>query len=69
MHQYMMVKLIHESHACWTVGSGLYGSTMITMEVNGYHQLVVTSVLQNIFFCAQQKKETQTGLEQVEEGE
>ncbi len=27
---------------------------------------LVTNILQNIFFCFQQKKETQTGLEQVE---
>ncbi len=27
---------------------------------------LVTSILQNILFCAQQKKETLTGLEQLE---
>ncbi len=26
----------------------------------------VTNILQNIFFCVQQKKETHTGLDQVE---
>ncbi len=35
-----------------------------TMEVNGYRQ--VTNILQNTLYCAQQKKETHTGLEQVE---
>ncbi len=29
------------------------------MKVYGYHQLFVTNILQNIFFCVQQKKETQ----------
>jgi len=36
-----------------------------TMEVNGVHQLV-TDILQNIFFCVQQKKEIHTGLKQLE---
>ncbi len=28
--------------------------------------VLVTNILQNMFFCVQQKKETHTGLEQVE---
>jgi len=36
-----------------------------TMEVNGAKQLVPI-VLQNIFICVQQKKETHTGLQQLE---
>ncbi len=35
------------------------------MEVNGDHQLI-TSILQNILFYLQQKKETHTGLERQE---
>jgi len=35
-----------------------------TMEVNGVHQL--QNILQNMFFCVQQKKEILTGLEQLE---
>ncbi len=34
-------------------------------QVNGYR--LVTHILQNIFFCAQQKKEMHTGLEQLKE--
>ncbi len=37
-----------------------------TMEVNGDHQLFDYSILQNIFFYVQQKRETHTGLEQHE---
>ncbi len=36
-----------------------------TKEVNGYQQLFVTNILQDIFFSAQQKKETHTSLEQL----
>ncbi len=36
------------------------------MEVNGYRQLFVTDILQNIFFCALQNKEAHTDLEQLE---
>ncbi len=36
-----------------------------TGEVNGYRQLLL---IQNIFFCVQQKKQTHTGLEQFERG-
>jgi len=33
-----------------------------------YHQLFgYTNILQNIFFCVQQKKETHTGLEQLDQ--
>jgi len=32
-------------------------------QVNGVYNCSVTYVLQNIFFCVQQKKETHTGLE------
>ncbi len=34
------------------------------IEINGYRQYLVTNILQNIFFCAQKKKETHTGLVQ-----
>jgi len=36
-----------------------------TMEVNGVHELF-GYLLQNIFFCVQQKKEIHAGLEQLE---
>jgi len=36
-----------------------------SMEVNGVG--LVTDILQNIIFCIQQKKETHTGLEQLED--
>ncbi len=37
-----------------------------TIEVNGYHQtFCLPNILQNTFFCGQQKKETLTGLEQL----
>ncbi len=36
-----------------------------TMEVNGYQKLFA-NILQNIFFCAQQKIEIHTGLKQHE---
>jgi len=36
------------------------------MEVNGAKQLLVPIVLQNIFLCVLQKKETHTGLQQLE---
>ncbi len=36
------------------------------MEVNGYCWMLVTNILQNIIFCVKQKKETHTGLNQVE---
>jgi len=32
----------------------------------GTRNYLDASILQNIFFCVQQKKETQTGLEQIE---
>ncbi len=35
------------------------------MDVNGYRQLV-NNILQNVLFCVQHIKETQTGLEQFE---
>ncbi len=39
----------------------------ITKEVNGDHQLfLLTSILQNVLFYVQHKKETQTGLERHE---
>ncbi len=41
-----------------------YKEIQITMEVNGYH--LVTNILLNIFFCVQLKKETHTGLDQLE---
>jgi len=37
-----------------------------TMEVNGVHELFGYHILQNIFFCVQQKKEIHAGLEQLE---
>ncbi len=37
-----------------------------TMEVSGYRHLFDYIILQNIFFCVQQKKETHAGLEQVD---
>jgi len=37
--------------------------TKITVEVNGNRNSLVTNILQNIVFCAPQKKETHTGLE------
>ncbi len=39
------------------------------MEVIGYHQLSgyqLVTIIQSIFFCVQQKKETRRGLEQLE---
>jgi len=39
--------------------------TFPTMEVSGHRQLS-TDILQNIFFCVQQMKETHTGLEQLD---
>jgi len=37
-----------------------------TMEFNAYTvNSLITNILQNIFFCVQQKKETHTGLEQA----
>jgi len=35
------------------------------MEVNG-NQKLVTNIIQNILFCVQQNKETNTGIEQLE---
>ncbi len=34
------------------------------MEINGSQNCLVTNILQNIFFCALQKKVSYTGLEQ-----
>ncbi len=42
---------------------GIYSIFFYTVDVNGYRQLFVTNILQNIFFCVQHKKETHTGLE------
>ncbi len=36
------------------------------MEVNGYCQLWLPTFFKYILFCAQQKKETHKGLEQVD---
>jgi len=36
------------------------------VEVNGAQRLLVTDVLQNIYVCVQQKKETHSGLKHLE---
>jgi len=36
------------------------------IKVNGCVNSLVTDILQNIFFCVQQEKDTHTGLEQLE---
>jgi len=36
------------------------------MEFNGDQQLLITHIVQNIFFCVKQEKETHTGLKQLE---
>jgi len=40
--------------------------TVCTKEVNGAKQLLVPNFSQNISLCVQQKKETHTGLQQLE---
>jgi len=35
------------------------------MKVNGHHNCLIPDILQNIFFCVQQKKENHRGLEQL----
>ncbi len=37
------------------------------MEVNGYGQLFVTHILQNIYFLGSKEDETHMGLEQLED--
>ncbi len=56
------------SHSEWPylTYSDFHSMEKNTMEVNGYQQLLVTNILQNIFFCVQQNKEIHTGLEQHE---
>jgi len=41
-------------------------NTVCTKEVNGAKQLSVPNFSQNISLCVQQKKETHTGLQQLE---
>ncbi len=40
------------------VSIDFHGMEKNTMEVNGDKSCLVTNILQNIFFCVQQKKET-----------
>ncbi len=42
-----------------------FHSIYFFISVGGYHQLV-TNILQNIFYCVQQKKESHWSLEQLE---
>ncbi len=37
-----------------------------TLEVDGYYHCLVNSILLNIFVCVKQKKESHTGLGQVD---
>ncbi len=53
------VLLSTEDHILENVGS----QTKMTVKVNGINCLV-TNILQNIIFCSQQNKETQTSLKQ-----
>ncbi len=45
-----------------TVSIDFHSNSSPTIEVNGDQQLLVW-ILQNIFFCVQNMKETHTGLE------
>ncbi len=54
-----------EPNSCWLKLTSMVGKNILWKSMAAIRSLV-TSILQNIFFCVQQQKESHTGLDQLE---
>ncbi len=57
-----ILKNVEESNSCWSPLTSRVGKEILWKSV-GTINCLITSILQNIFFYVQHKKETHTGLE------